>query len=172
MVQQPQEYLILGFLMNAERHGYEIHHLFSRGVGHIWHVGISQVYALLKKMEAEEKVVASIQTQDHRPARHIFAITPKGRDAFLQWVYTPLEKIRDLRLDFLAKLFFIRELNLAGIDDLIAKQIHIFQDQLREIKNKDENSNDGFDHLVYQFKIVQLEAVLSWLRECEQYVRH
>lgn len=167
-MQHPQEYVILGLLMKTERHGYEIHHLFSRGVGRVWHAGISQVYALLKKLEAAEKVVSSIQIQDHRPARHVFAITPKGRDAFLQWLHTPLEKIRDLRLDFLAKLFFTRELNLAGIDDLIDKQIHIFQAQLREMKNNDENSNDGFDHLVSQFRIGQIEAVLAWLQKCEK----
>ena len=168
MVEHPQEYVIMGFLMKTERHGYEINHLFSRGVGRVWHAGISQVYALLKKLEAAEKVVSSIQIQAHRPARHIFAITPKGRDAFLQWVHTPLEKIRDLRLDLLAKLFFIRELNLAGIDDLLDKQIHIFQEQLREMKKKDENSDDGFDHLVYQFKIGQIESVLAWLQKSEK----
>jgi DNA-binding PadR family transcriptional regulator len=167
----PQEYIILGILMKKEKHGYEIHHHFSSGLGHVWYTGISQVYALLKRLEAAEKVISTVKMQGNRPAKHIYSITPKGREAFLQWVYGPLERIRDLRLEFLAKIFFIQELNLSGIDELIGKQINIFQEQLRGMKQKDEISEDKFDHLVIQFRIGQIEAVLAWLQECEKYLK-
>jgi PadR family transcriptional regulator AphA len=168
MTEHPQEHVILGILMARDRHGYEIHRYFSAGLGRVWHAGISQVYALLKRLEAAEKVVSTVEMQNNRPAKHIFSITPKGREKFLQWIHTPLEKIRDLRLEFLAKLFFTRELRLTGIDELIGKQMLAFREQLRDINQKDENCNDAFDHLVYQFRIVQLEAVLAWLHECKK----
>lgn len=170
MTTHPQEYVILGILMKQGRHGYEIHHLLSSGLGRAWYAGISQVYALLKRLEVAEKVVSSVEQQDNRPAKHVYSITPKGREAFLQWVHTPLERIRDLRLEFLAKLFYISELNLSGSDVLIKKQMDIFQKQLRDITQKDENCHDAFDRLVLRFRIGQIEAVLSWLRDCRQYV--
>jgi DNA-binding PadR family transcriptional regulator len=166
MAEHPQEYVILGILMEQKRHGYEIHHLLSSGLGSAWHAGISQVYALLKRLEAAEKVVSSVKQQDNRPAKHIYSITPKGRKAFLQWVHTPLERMRDLRLAFLAKLFFIRELNLSGSDDLIRKQMDIFQEKLRGIKGQDKNCHEEFERLVLHFRIGQIEAVLSWLGDC------
>ncbi|OGP53004.1 MAG: hypothetical protein A2Y65_04330 [Deltaproteobacteria bacterium RBG_13_52_11] len=171
-MEHPQEHVILGILMKKERHGYEIHHLFSSGLGRVWHAGISQVYALLKRLEAAEKVSSIVEMQDNRPAKHIYSITPKGRDAFLHWVNAPLERIRDLRLEFIAKLFLMRELKLPGIDELIRKQIHIFQEQLRDIKQKDAISADEFDHLVFRFRIAQIETVISWLRDCEQNFDH
>lgn len=166
MTAHPQEYVILGILLKQGRHGYEIHNLLSSGLGRAWYAGISQVYALLKRLEAAEKVVSSVKQQDNRPAKHVYSITPKGRKAFLEWVHTPLERMRDLRLEFLAKLFFIRKLNLSGSDELIKKQMDIFQKQLRGIKQQDENTHEEFEHLVLRFKISQIEAVLSWLRDC------
>jgi PadR family transcriptional regulator AphA len=169
MTAHPQEYVILGILMKQGRHGYEIHNLLSSGLGRTWYAGISQVYALLKRLETAEKVVSSVKQQNNRPAKHIYSITPKGRKAFLQWVHTPLERMRDLRLAFLAKLFFIRELSLSGSDELIRKQEDIFQKQLRSIKQQDEKTHEEFEHFVLRFRIGQIEAVISWLRECKQY---
>jgi PadR family transcriptional regulator, regulatory protein AphA len=171
MTEHPQEYVILGILMKQDRHGYEIHNLLSSGLGRAWYAGISQVYALLKRLEAAEKVVSSVEQQDNRPAKHVYSITPKGREAFLQWVHTPLERMRDLRLEFLAKLFFIRERKLSGSNELIKKQMDIFQKQLSGIKQQDENCHEEFERLVLRFRIGQIEAVLSWLRDCGRYVK-
>ncbi|MBN1253741.1 MAG: PadR family transcriptional regulator [Deltaproteobacteria bacterium] len=170
MTEHPQEYVILGILMKQERHGYEIHTLLSSGLGHAWYAGISQVYALLKRLEAAEKVVSVVEQQDNRPAKHVYSITQKGREAFLQWVHTPLERMRDLRLEFLAKLFFIKELDLTGSDELIRKQKDIFQAQLRDIKQQDESCHEAFEHLVLHFRIGQIKAVLAWLQDCGQHI--
>ena len=170
MTEHPQEYVILGILMKQERHGYEIHTLLSSGLGRAWYAGISQVYALLKRLEAAEKVVSVVEQQDNRPAKHVYSITQKGREAFLQWLHTPLERMRDLRLEFLAKLFFIKELNFNGSDELIKKQMDIFQAQLSDIKQQEKSCHEGFECLVLQFRIGQIEAVLSWLQDCGRYV--
>ena len=170
MTEHPQEYLILGILMKQGRHGYELHNILSSGLGRAWYAGISQVYALLKRLETAEKVVSTVEQQDNRPAKHVYSITPKGRQAFLQWVHTPLERMRDLRLGFLAKLFFVRELGLSGSDELIKKQENIFQKQLRGIKQAEENCHEAFEHLVLRFRIGQIEAVLSWLQDCGRFV--
>jgi PadR family transcriptional regulator AphA len=170
MTEHPQEYVILGILMKQDRHGYEIHSLLSSELGQAWSAGISQVYALLKRLEAAEKVVSAVEQQDNRPAKHVYSITPKGREVFLQWVHTPLERMRDLRLEFLAKLFFIRELNLSGSDEIIRKQADIFQKKLYDITQQEEGCHEAFERLVLRFRVGQIEAVLSWLRDCGRYV--
>lgn len=168
MTEHPQEYVILGILMKQDRHGYEIHTLLSSTLGRAWYAGISQVYALLKRLEAAKKVDSAVEEQDNRPAKHVYSITPKGREAFLQWVHTPLDRMRDLRLEFLAKLFFIRDLNLSGSDELIKRQMDVFQKQLQGITQQDKNCHEEFERLVLRFRIGQIEAVLAWLRECKR----
>lgn len=172
MIRHPQEYVILGLLMKEKRHGYEIHHYFSSGLGRVWYAGMSQVYALLKRLEAIGKVRSRTEIQDNRPARKVYSITPEGRKCFLTWVNEPVEKIRDLRLEFLAKLFFIRELKLSGIGEVIAKQIKVCQGHLESLKQQDKVCLDEFDHLVFRFRICQIEAILQWLQDCDKYFNH
>jgi DNA-binding PadR family transcriptional regulator len=165
---QPQEYVILGFLMTQERHGYEIHQYLESGLGPIWYAGRSQVYALLKRLEAADEVFSKLKQQNLRPAKKIYSITDKGRKTFQDWLQKPVEKIRDLRIEFLAKLFFIKELRLAGMPELIEKQIQICQEQLESLRKQDETVADEFRRLVLSFRIGQINAILAWLRECLQ----
>ena len=171
-MEPPQEYVVLGLLMKQERHGYEIHRYFSPGLGRVWYAGMSQVYALLKRLEAAGKVVSTVELQGNRPAKKVYSITPRGHEDFLGWVHEPLKRVRDLRLEFLAKLFFMRELGLAGTDELIQRQIDVCQGQLQALRHKDRTSSDEFDHLVFQFRIYQIEAILTWLQDCEHYFNH
>lgn len=169
MARHPQEYVILGLLMKEDRHGYEIHHNFSSGLGRVWYGGMSQMYALLKRLEMTKKVISKVEIQDNRPSKKVYSITPEGRETFLSWVHRPVESIRNLRLEFLAKLFFMREMKLSGIGELIAKQIDVCQGQLETIKQQDEFCPDEFDRLVFQFRICQIEAILGWLQDCRQH---
>ncbi len=43
--------VLLGLLMNEPRHGYELHQEFSRNLGRVWQIGLSQLYAQLKLLE-------------------------------------------------------------------------------------------------------------------------
>lgn len=169
MAIHPQEYVILGLLMKEERHGYEIHHHFSSGLGRVWYAGRSQIYALLKGLEMTGKVVSEVEIQDNRPAKKVYSITPAGRETFLSWVHGPVEKIRDLRLEFLAKFFFMRELEPAAIGELISKQVKVCQGQLEGIKQQNYVCRDEFDGLVFQFRICQIEAIIRWLKDCKKY---
>ncbi|MBW2039411.1 MAG: PadR family transcriptional regulator [Deltaproteobacteria bacterium] len=158
--------------MKEDRHGYEIHHLLSSGLGRVWYAGMSQIYALLKHLEMMGEVISKLEIQDNRPAKKIYSITPEGREAFLNWVQRPVERIRDLRLQFLAKLFFMRELKLSGIGELMEKQIKVCQGHLEGIKQQDDVCCGEFDGLVFQFRICQIEAIIRWLKDCEGYFNH
>ena len=155
--------------MKKDKHGYEIHHLFTSGLGRVWYAGMSQIYALLKRLEVAGEVISKVDIENGLPAKKVYSITPEGREAFLGWLREPVERIRDLRLEFLAKLFFMRELELAGIDELIVKQTSVCQAHLESIKQQDEMCQDELDRLVFQFRICQIEAILRWLENCKQY---
>jgi DNA-binding PadR family transcriptional regulator len=172
MIKHPQEYVILGLLMKGDMHGYELHHHLSSGFGSIWYSGMSNIYALLKRLEFTKKVISKVEVQNNRPSKKVYSITPEGQEVFLSWIHRPVERIRALRLEFLAKLFFMRELDIGGTDTLIKKQMKICQENLDRMLQRNEKCSDEFDHLVYKFKICQIDAILQWLQGCEKYLNH
>jgi PadR family transcriptional regulator AphA len=163
------EYALLGVLMHGPKHGYEIHGYFSSEMNLFWHLGMSQAYALLKRMEKHGMVVSKEEWQENRPAKKIFSITQTGKERFLNWVYSPAKHVRDLRIEFMAKLFFIKELKLKGALDVIDKQIKVLEEKLRLIKSSKEKITDKFQTALHSFKIAQTTSAIDWLKECKNY---
>ncbi len=172
MARHPQEYVILGFLMQGQKHGYEIHRDFSSRLASVWYAGMSHIYTLLKRLEATGQVRSEMEIQRNRPPKRIYSITQKGQEEFLEWLYKPVRQIRDLRLQFPAKLFLMKFLDRSDPAELIAKQVGVCQTQLTNNKKQYDLCGDDFGRLVYQFRIHQIEAVLAWLEACKTYRRN
>src|SRR4051812_40584710 len=86
------EHALLGFLRQQPMYGYEIHQQLSEsaGLGLVWRLKQSQLYALLGKLEQEGYIVATLEAQDARPPRKVYRLTGSGHLAFLEWVQTPV----------------------------------------------------------------------------------
>jgi len=158
------EYALLGALMNAPRHGYEIRAFLREGLGATWHIPTSQLYAQLKRMEECGHVASSLEAQESRPSKRVFEITEAGRRAFLEWVVEPSRHVRDLRVEFLAKLYFIRTLGLDG-GRLIQGQEQALERALAAMKRRCEQEEDPHRRLAAGFKRATAEAWLCWLRD-------
>jgi len=61
------EYALLGVLMAGPKHGYEIMQFIEITMVSTWHVGNSQLYALLKKLEQGGLFCSRMETHDTRP---------------------------------------------------------------------------------------------------------
>jgi len=157
------EYVLLGILMIVPKHGYEIMQFIETAMGSTWHVGTSQLYVLLKKLEHDGLLHSSLEIQDTRPAKRIFSITAKGKKLFLDWLQAPTEHVRDLRIEFLGKLFFFNRLSLKGGRDLVLAQISMLKRIEEKIKQKEKSEDDSFNKLVLGFKIATVEAWIKWL---------
>lgn len=159
----PQDYVILGLLMEGAKHGYEIHQseLFS-----IWSIPMSQLYILLKRLEGEGMIRSSLTVQENRPGKRVYTVTEKGRAAFLDWVYRPSEKIRNIRIEFLAKLYMIHKLHLDMSEALVDAQIKVCvkrKSRLNEMKGKE---GDSFEGLVKLYRNTMIDATIQWLKSC------
>ena len=158
---------LLGLLMRGPMHGYELHQQYERGLGQVWRVGMSQAYALLKELEEAGQVEVRVEQQESRPARKIYSLTPAGRQAFKHWVRQPVANTRDIRVLFLAKLYFLRQLGLDGLGELVEAQIVICRERADGIaRQAAELSPDDFENLVLGFRHHQLEAIIDWLEGC------
>lgn len=157
------EYAMLGALMSGPRHGYEIMQFINSALGATWHVGTSQLYILLKRLERDGLLHSRVETQDTRPSRRVFSLTSEGKKVFLDWLHSPTEHVRDLRIEFLARLFFFDSLSLKGGSELIEAQVQVLEQLKERIERRQKKEKDPFNKLVFGFKMVTVEAWLQWL---------
>lgn len=166
------EKALLGLLRQQPAHGYEIHQRLSEqaGIGRVWRVKQSHVYALLGKLEDSGFIEATLEEQGARPPRKVFHLTKSGRAAFQEWVHAPVEHGRQFRLEFLAKLYFARQEGDTVARTLLDRQ----RESCREWRDAQEDKANRlrqerpYDWLVHQFRAGQIESMLEWLDTCEE----
>jgi DNA-binding PadR family transcriptional regulator len=158
--------VLLGLLMSAPKHGYELYQEFSRELGREWQLGLSKLYAQLKQLEEAGLITSQTELQANRPARKVYHLTPKGRAAFFDWLQQPTPYLRHLRIEFLARLYFFRRLALPGLDQLVAGQKAVCQAQSERFERLVAETDDAFRRCVLEFRRGQLEAVIHWLDRC------
>ncbi len=170
------EYALLGFLQEQSLHGYEMHqHLqAAQTLGFVWHLKQAHLYALLAKLEANGLITAEVIPQDDRPSKRLLHLTNTGRSAFKTWVQTPVHHGRDLRIEFLAKLFWAQQLGVPAVQRLIAAQHAACQGWLDEFRAEAKGlaSARPYEWLVLEFRIGQIEAMLQWLNTCAAVLMH
>jgi PadR family transcriptional regulator AphA len=166
------EHALLGFLREHPQHGYEIYQQLADpdGLGLVWRLKQSQLYALLAKLEAQGYIAATIEPQEARPPRKVFHLTASGRDAFLEWLQSPVPHGRQLRLEFLAKLHFAQREGPEFAARLVEQQRATCRDWLSDQHQEAASLRHKYPYqwLVHQFRIGQIEAMLAWLDTCEQ----
>ncbi len=163
------EHALLGFIRQGAAHGYAIYQALSNpaGLGLVWNLKQSQLYALLGKLEDAGYIVAEVEIQESRPPRKLYSLTSAGERAFLAWLSQPVERGRQLRLEFLAKLYFARGESQETALELVEKQRHVCQRWLtgQQARAKAAEAHP-YDRLVHQFRQGQIEAMLAWLDHC------
>ena len=170
------EYILLGLINQEAAHGYDLHkrlNVFS-GLGMIWHIKQSSLYAHLDKLEEMGLLSSSlVPGEEAHIQRKLYAITPYGKQEFSQWMTSPVVHGRDMRQEFLARLYFARMAGQDSATQLIDAQLLECQQwivQMRDTRER-ETTAEGFDRVVMDFRIAQIEAMISWLNDCRQYSR-
>ncbi|MFN8470722.1 MAG: PadR family transcriptional regulator [Anaerolineae bacterium] len=172
MVRQPltTEHALLGFLRDGPMHGYQLyqHLTAAQDLGLVWRLKEPQLYRLLSRLEEAGYIEAVHSPQTSRPARRLLYLTDAGRAAFDTWVRAPVPHGRDLRLEFLAKLYFARQLGPNVVDSLISAQRAMLLASRDELADQAERirSVRPFDWLVLEFRLGQIRAMLDWLDVC------
>jgi PadR family transcriptional regulator, regulatory protein AphA len=161
----PAEYPVLGILALGEAHGYDICLRLRKGIGSIWALGKSQVYALLSRLEREGLVDHERVGQENLPARNIFRITSTGEEVFKEWVGSPVNHVRDMRLEFLTKLWFARQVDPANERELIEKQLASVREMVQRLEALKAPCNTQIEFRSISFRLAVVRAAVSWLEE-------
>ncbi len=164
---------LLGFLRREPMHGYALHQALSdpAGLGSVWGIKLSRMYALLGKLEDAGYLTAEIEPQENRPPRKIFHLTDQGDGAFRDWLASPVRHGRSLRLEFLVKLYFVRFEGPDAAARLLAaqrEQCRAWLEAEQEITEAETAAGRPYSRLVHRFRTGQIEAMLAWLDQCEK----
>ncbi len=77
---------------------------------------------------------------------------------------SPTDHARDLRIEFLAKLYFFSHLGFQGGAELVNSQIAILERVQKRVTEKKQAEEDDYKRLVYGFRISTLKGWLDWLK--------
>ena len=163
----PLDQALLGFLMQGPAHGYALHERAQEELGRIWYMGMSNVYGTLKQLQEAGRVESTLDDASY-PPRKVYTITPEGRGSFRAWVHEPVPAIRDMRVEFLAKLYFFHTLGLDGVVNLLDGQRRACRGRLDQLEGEAGGTEDAFERAVNDFRRARIEASLAWLTAVER----
>jgi DNA-binding PadR family transcriptional regulator len=169
------EFIMLGFIRQNPIHGYDLYKKLTEfdAIAHVWSIKQSQVYALLDRLEEDGLIRSVIIPGDSHPNRKEYHITPAGEQNFAEWLRKPVNHSRDIRIEFLAKLFFALPVGPSAVVELLDVQEEICQGWLAQSEQSAEKStsDSAYGKMVFDYRIGQIQATISWIQTTRSEIR-
>ena len=164
------EYAILGFLLEAPMHGYELRDRLAQGLGSFWRVASSQLYQVLHRLNEQGWVEGTtVEARFAGPSRNVYRTTDTGEEAFWKWATSPVRHARQIRIEFLAKVYFLRRLAPERLSGLVGGQIEALRELRKHLvaRPRLETDDVGLGELAASYRRSQVEGTIRWLVENE-----
>lgn len=169
------KHMVLGCLIDAPSHGYEIRRRFIKFYRCSHGVNEGQLYTTLKKMEQEGMISKEVVYQEKNPPRKVFHPTEKGREDFYHWLMEKGE-VSDIAdfdffhvFPFLEKCTYFNHLTGKETLPLVERQAAVEKaklDEFNRVRGKMlERKVHHFRVSVIEFGIALQEIKLAWLEE-------
>jgi DNA-binding PadR family transcriptional regulator len=164
---------VLGLLFFGERSGYEIGRDADDSIAYLWTPSRSQIYKVLPRLVQAGLARSREVTQQRRPDKALYRLTPLGERTLRAWVKEVEEEPADPAI-FPLKLFF------CGISDEAADaQLGAYRRWLeRRLAEYDglrrrpgEPGYHFHPQLVLGHGITRLRALVAWVDEAEEALR-
>lgn len=174
------EHALLGLLaMGSEEqpgYGYDLARHFGEGqpLAEVLRLEPGMLYHHLKKLARAGWIVTDDEALPGRPTRRLSSLTQAGRSELERWLREPVAHTREIRLDFLVKLYFVGRLAPSQSQPLLDGQRHVLErliNSLRGQRNRlsaGEGGDATYARLVLELRLAQTEAALLWLDRVRQ----
>lgn len=166
------EYALLGLIANTadgEIHGYDLSRAFAESaLGRIMRLESGMLYHYLKKLARDGCIATRIERQTGRPDRQVHTLTPHGNALLRAWIAAPVRSTREIRLEFLVKLYLARAIDPDHAVTLVAGQRTVMRhraERLAEQVNTPQSpdADASFGESVLHLRLGQTRAALDWL---------
>jgi DNA-binding PadR family transcriptional regulator len=162
------EYALLGFLYVQPLHGYELQRRLQAELHEIWRLSQSQVYNILKRLERQELIKATVQPQEKLPDRELLELTKAGKASFLNWLTKPTRSsARAIRVEFLTRMYFAGQVEPSLPGKLFKEQETFTRKDLDRLKKHEAElpADQRYNRLGLVLRIRQLNSILEWLSD-------
>lgn len=174
------EYVLLALLAHRPYSGYDLRKWletegqFIRSRAHH-----SQIYRLLARMVDDGWVAFEVDPREGRPDAKVYRLTPRGREALLEWVRTPYEPTSRFQdPDFLARFGFTVPLDHEAALRLIETELVYRRDQIARNRDRDRTirfeealpeldqalAQEAFDRM-HLYGAASVDAWVAWLED-------
>lgn len=181
----PAEHALLGLLSLAggTAHGYDLARQFrpDQPLGEVIRLEPAMLYKHLKKLARLGWLTMTTEDQAPRPPRQICHLTGSGDAELRRWLGEPVARTREIRLEFLVKLYFAMHLEPDLAQRLVdEQQVVMLQlaDSLTEQRAAlqvpvDASPGDDlfFQDLVLALRLRQTHAAAEWLERTAMTLR-
>jgi DNA-binding PadR family transcriptional regulator len=164
----PAEFAVLGLLRRKPAYGYELQRSLSgsTGLGLVCPVEPAMIYAILKSLSGLELIDGEWDNSTY-PPKAVYTITGEGELRFQTWLRRAVGRMREVRLDFMVKLFFLLEEEPESAKDLVEQQLEVCDTYARDIQERmAEVQPASFDYLALGSKLSAACHTTDWLNEC------
>ena len=161
--------LVLGLLMNAEMHGYQINEMIEMHLGSGIQLKKSLVYKLLTAMTKDGWLIYTEEREGNRPTRRVYTISEKGKAAFQ-------ELLRDSLADY-KPADFLGHIAIGYLDMLPPEQsVPLLLQRRQKIevllqKTQNLEIHHGSHQLTIDHQIHHYQSELEWLDEVIEKVK-
>jgi len=125
--------LCLGTLCLTEASGYEIKKMFEESFSHFQAVSFGSIYPALARLSEQGLVSFRKETQEKRPTKKVFSITPEGRQHFFNNLMQT-EPAEQYRSDFMVLMMFAHMLPEERLEEIMQTQIGLVTAELEILK--------------------------------------
>lgn len=162
------EHALLGLIHLRPRHGYELAEWFEPDgeLGEVCAVKQSLLYAHLKRLEELGYVTATTSIVGAYPPRHVYHLTNAGEAELWRWLDQPVRRNREIRMEFLLKVYFSERMPEHDTLRLVSVQLATAREELAAQERDLERHAEGtFPRLLRQVRLVATRGTIRWLEE-------
>jgi DNA-binding PadR family transcriptional regulator len=131
--------MVLGLLMEGERHGYElVREMEERGMLRWTRASKVAVYKALARLEEDGCLTSWTEKLGGAPEKRVYAITAEGEERLRDLVHSLCSSQEPLRFEISVGLAFIQYLDQEETKDALERRLRYVQGQLKHLGRERE----------------------------------
>ncbi len=135
--------ICLAVLSRGDASGYEIRKALEEGpFSQIQEIGFGSIYPALDRIQKAGMATVAKISQDGRPAKKVYSITPTGRMALMDALDGPSEPDR-VRSDFLFRMMFADLLSARTLEQFIDERLAYLKTTVERLGVCEEKQDPG-----------------------------
>jgi DNA-binding PadR family transcriptional regulator len=154
--------MVLGLLMEGEKHGYElVREMEERGMLRWTHASKVAVYKSLDRMEDEGFLTSWTEREGNAPEKRVFSLTAPGEERLRDLVYALCASQEPLRFDTCVGLYFSSYLKKDEMMDALERRMRYVEAETDRLRREEDMLKGITDDILTEITRHELKAYVE-----------